>query len=105
MGTLTGIKLISKERQRQVTTEGWTPEHDDQQHAGEIAIAAACYAMHSVWQEVGIPLIWPWDDNYWKPKDPMTDLVRAGALIAAEIDRILRSEANEEHSLHCVKEK
>ena len=33
---------------------------------------------------------WPWSDKWWKPKDKIRDLVRAGALIAAEIDRLQR---------------
>lgn len=86
-----GLDLIAQERKRQVEAEVWTPEHDNRNTSGELAIAAACYAMHSAWkQDAGIPLIWPWEDANWKPKDPISDLVRAGALIAAELDRILR---------------
>jgi len=33
--------------------------------------------------------LWPWGVEYWKPKDPLTNLVRAGALVAAAIDRYL----------------
>lgn len=32
---------------------------------------------------------WPWDMKWWKPSDdPIKNLVKAGALIAAEIDRL-----------------
>jgi hypothetical protein len=31
---------------------------------------------------------WPWSFEWWKPKDRIRNLVRAGALIAAEIDRL-----------------
>lgn len=32
---------------------------------------------------------WPWDPSWWKPSpDPVANLVKAGALIAAEIDRL-----------------
>ena len=41
----TGIKLIAKERKRQIEKEGWSAEHDSQHKDGEIAIAASCYAM------------------------------------------------------------
>ncbi len=92
----TGIVLIAKERERQIDQEDWTPEHDDEHGDGSLALAAATYAMHGA----GIPLqhlnnspvpaMWPWDAKWWKPKDPIRDLVRAGALIAAEIDRLQR---------------
>jgi hypothetical protein len=42
---------------------------------------------------------WPWDERWWKPSnDPIRDLVKAGALIAAEIDRLQRSEATKKIS-------
>ena len=41
---MNGIERIAKERQRQVSVEGWTPQHDDEHKDGEMAIAAACYA-------------------------------------------------------------
>lgn len=85
---------VLAERRRQVEVEGWTPEHDDQHKAGEIAAAAACYALHDVqggyfgrW----LWTMWPWHRDWWKPKDRRRDLVRAGALIIAEIDRLDRA--------------
>ena len=79
-----GIELIAKERQRQIEAEGWTPEHDDQHVHGELADAAACYVD-------GNPVGWPWDEKWWKPSsDPIRNLAKAGALIAAEIDRLQR---------------
>jgi hypothetical protein len=34
---------------------------------------------------------WPWDEKWWKPStNPIRNLVKAGALIAAEIDRLQR---------------
>lgn len=34
---------------------------------------------------------WPWHSSWWKPSDdPIRNLVKAGALIAAEIDRLQR---------------
>ena len=91
-----GVDLIAAERRRQVEQEGWTAEHDDHHVGGEIAGAAACYALASgVLTEEGLadyrPRLWPWAEDWWKPKDPLRNLVRAGALIAAEIDRLLRA--------------
>lgn len=76
---------IAAERQRQIDAEGWTPAHDDAHDYGELARAAACYA-------VGLKNDWPWSDSWWKPKDRRTDLVRAGALIVAEIERLDRAD-------------
>lgn len=87
----TGAELIVAERQRHFDVEGWTPEHDDQWIHGELAVAAACYAVH----RLGLILVrkvWPWDRSWWKPTDEITDLKKAGALLAAEIDRLKRTE-------------
>ncbi len=86
---MTGIELIAAERQRQVTAEGWTAEHDDQHNGGEMAFAAMCYADPDGLSEPDI--YWPWEAEWWKPSgDRVRNLVKAGALIAAEIDRLER---------------
>ena len=90
MITSIGIELINAERRRQIEVEGYTLERDDALNGGSLALAAACYAMHATWQQEGMPLIWPWADEVWKPKDQLSDLIRAGALIAAEIDQLQR---------------
>ena len=69
--------------------EGWTFEHDDTHRRGEMARAAACYALHGL-NVKGRPR-WPWSHSWWKPRNRVSDLVRAGALIAAEIDRLHRA--------------
>jgi hypothetical protein len=79
-----GVDLIAAERARQVSAEGWTAEHDDGHTHGELAAAAAAYA----WPYA--PALWPWGDGF-KPTSRERDLVRAGALIAAEIDRLRRA--------------
>ncbi|SON54273.1 hypothetical protein HDIA_0732 [Hartmannibacter diazotrophicus] len=95
---MNGAESIAAERQRQINEEGWTPEHDDEHTKGEIAKAAACYAWASAtsttfreigewWDGVVLRRLWPWDRTWWKPTDRRRDLVKAGALIAAEIDR------------------
>jgi hypothetical protein len=95
------IELIAAERNRQISKEGWTATHDDEHKWGELAIAASCYALHHTDASVNNPQTtnldgWPWDREWWKPKNPIKDLVRAGALICAEIDRMLRNEQNDE---------
>lgn len=84
-----GVAQIAEERRRQITVEGWTPEHDDEHSSDELACAAAAYAMSDDEQMVG--MLWPWRREWWKPKGRKRDLVRAGALIAAEIDRLERA--------------
>lgn len=82
------------ERQRQVTAEGWAPEHDDEHVEGQIADAAACYALFSSDQGHSTPAHWPWSPDWWKQSGARRDLVKAGALILAEIERIDRASAN-----------
>jgi hypothetical protein len=84
-----GVSLIAVERARQMSVEGWTPAHDDEHHRGELAVSAARYALHDT--AVSNRIAWQWESYWWKPKDPIRNLVRAGALIAAEIDRRLRA--------------
>lgn len=90
----TGIELIAEERQRQVTVEGYDNAHDDEHSAGELAMAAMCYAMDPIWRPAEIaPMGWPWigggemDGFKPTPGDRVRELVKAGALIVAEIDR------------------
>lgn len=85
----TGIELIAAERQRQQEREGWTASHDDTHRRGELARAACCYALQHT-TVTGRAIRWPWSRDWWKPKEPVQNLVRAGALIAAEIDRLQR---------------
>lgn len=97
----TGIELITEERNRQIAEEGWSPEHDDEHINHEIAIAAVCYALPEEvhYPDMGIWVterdeMWPWDLKWWKPSpnDRVRELVKAGALIAAEIDRLQRKQ-------------
>lgn len=106
--TMSVIAEIAAERCRQINVEGWTPEHDDQWRQGQMAGAAACYAMHGL--EIGdrIPEdnddylpervaaltrdLWPWDRKWWKPANRRRDLVKAAALIVAEIERMDRQD-------------
>lgn len=95
-----GATLIHQGRQRQVSAEGWTLEHDDEHVMGELIGAALSYAGFSLEQvtdgeiEAGSEFeYWPdWDFKWWKPSDdPIRNLIKAGALIAAEIDRLQRA--------------
>ncbi|MFU4800975.1 hypothetical protein O0072_12205 [Pseudomonas aeruginosa] len=90
---------VQAERRRQITAEGWTPEHDDEHADGQMAQAAGCYALHAGgigtdWpdgRQNGAALFWPWDKDSWKPTTPRRDLVKACALALAEIERLDRA--------------
>lgn len=82
---------VVAERQRQQSVEGWTPEHDNAYQNSELADAAACYAIHAHNQGFSTPAHWPWSPDWWKQSGARRDLVKAGALILAEIERIDRA--------------
>lgn len=86
---------VIAERRRQIAVEGWTPEHDDEHGRGEMALAAACYARHAIVPPAlsDVPATWPWGASWWKPGDPRRMLVKAAALILAEIERLDRAAA------------
>lgn len=88
----TGIELIAAERERQITSEGYTASHDNQYGDNELLEAANSYirATANGWDDM--PCAWPFSEEWWKPSGPIRNLVKAGALIAAEIDRIQREE-------------
>lgn len=85
----TGTELIAEERQRQLEKEGFDAAHDDEHGDSALVDAAACYAMGR-----RLP-VWPWGIDWWKPgnggkQGRIRELTKAGALIAAEIDRLQR---------------
>lgn len=85
---------VLEERRRQIEQEGWTPNRDDRYVDRELALAAASYTLEKPeWdQEVrDMPgPYWPWPNEWWKPTTPRRNLVKAGALIIAEIERLDR---------------
>jgi len=106
MTRMNGIQSIAAERRRQIVSEGWTAEHDDEHKDESLALVAALYAAPGPLFEVndhrsddGFGRIrfddpWPasWDtrwDKRWD-HDRRRCLAIAGALIAAEIDRLDR---------------
>ena len=118
MGKKSGVELIAAERQRQIGGEGYTPEHDDEHAGEELAYAAACYAApervfvpmdYAAGRFYIDPFPKGWHDKRCCPPPPhegkggnvaypelfegkhrIRMLVKAGALIAAEIDRLSR---------------
>jgi hypothetical protein len=97
---------VLAERHRQISEEGWTPEHDDQHLNGDMALAAATYAVASTYPDTALKWVkrpyhlnnirrladlWPWEVGWWKPGTARRMLVKAGALILAEIERLDRA--------------
>ncbi len=86
---------VLTERRRQIEQEGFDHKHDDQDdQPGDLARAAACYAIAAAYyphDDVAIVRFWPWLDTWWKPTDRRRNLVKAGALIIAEIERLDRT--------------
>jgi len=116
-----GAERIAKERARQISEENYDEWHDDEHDGAEIAMAAACYAASAASSRIyvmkefaaGVTFDdpWPWDDCYDKRpydgnvlREPVSDaqrirmLEKAGALVAAEIDRLLRKPSRPKRS-------
>jgi len=102
------IDDVVAERKRQIEEEGWTEAHDDQHDDRSLALAGARYAHNYVsrawimddfddgadrYKAEDAPYEWPtsWHEDWWKPKNPRRDLVRAAALLIAEIERLDRA--------------
>jgi len=111
----TGIEMITDERLRQIEDEGFDNSHDDDHTACELVCAAICYAAPEpiFFQRDDYATIYfvdPWPEDWDADCDKrhrtsrgklipgenlsrekrMRDLAKAGALIAAEIDRLQR---------------
>jgi hypothetical protein len=94
------VQDVLAERQRQITKEGWTTAHDDAYYAGDLSKAASVYALvgSSDGRVIGDELspsitqmVWPWEWHWFKPRDRRYNLVRAAALLLAEIERLDRA--------------
>lgn len=98
---LSGLELIEEERARHIKL-GFDALHDSTEVEQELAIAAGLYALDGTYAQQmlenvagpsGLPDdLWPWNDGSYPDKRGQLDRVRqltiAGALIAAEIDRL-----------------
>lgn len=100
--TRAALQAIFDERARQITAEGFDRGHDDEHDSGALALAGGCYAMRSIGlkyydsdETEAPPIAWPWSKADWKPKGPTRDLVRAAALIVAELERLERARNRE----------
>ena len=114
--TIVALIELAGERARQVQVEGFTPEWDDKhQPTGNLALAAAAYATfaampnetvrehhaRSLWGFVPgftgiLGQLWPWPAQWFTPCDRRAELVKAGALILAELERLARQAERED---------
>lgn len=104
-----GSQDVLAERRRQLEVEDFRKDEDDHYTSGEMAWAAVCYLQNAAvagkMQGLGLlnaeqcdergrslpqPEVWPWDAEWWKPAGQRRDLVKAAALIIAEIERLDR---------------
>lgn len=109
---MSALDDVAAERRRQIEVEGWSADHDDLHDSGQMARAAAWYTMnasyvgrsdclndvadthhelHKIFSAEHSAFSWPWLRKWWKPKNARHDLVKAAALIVAEIERIDRA--------------
>lgn len=101
----TGIELIAEERSRQIQAEGFSAEHDKAHKPFNLIRAASAYVesaidhsflddgridieMFEYHQDCTRECFWPFEPERFKPTTTIRDLVKAGALIAAAIDRL-----------------
>lgn len=96
------VNDVINERFRQILEEGFNAAHDDEHNAGELCSAASAYAIYAGdqihplsmgdgFRDGSIPDGWLWDASWWKPKTPRENLIKAAALIIAEIERLDRN--------------
>lgn len=102
------IEDVINERRRQIEVEDFDASYDDMATKGQLAAAAATYAysttlsdrhrqyvsgIYSIENSATLRELWPpsWDKIWWKPTDRRRDLVKAAALLIAEIERLDRA--------------
>lgn len=96
---------VAAERQRQITAEGYDHAHDDAHEDFELSRAASVYALFAAMPALdrdfalrhgphlyGANIVWPWGREHLNLTTRRADLVKAGALILAEIERLDRKE-------------
>lgn len=112
IGTERVLQDLARERKRTVVVEGFGRAGDDAQPAGRLAMAAASYLVNwnafmtvvrdqnvltsdemaeALTNAIAPPGFWPLDPAWWKPHNDRSDLIRAGALIIAEVERLDRA--------------
>lgn len=97
------LSRLLRERIEQVERHGYTRSHDADHQEGEIGLGALAYLCAGLAVELGDGFdeaaarqaacldsaanVWPWPRELFRPHDYETCLVKAGAMILAELDR------------------
>jgi hypothetical protein len=100
-----GARDVIAERLGQQKREGFTSQRDDGYVYDELTNAAIAYVLSAQsptlreFRPIGVPSVWPdnWDEKWFKPVGPRRDLVKAAALLIAEVDRLDRAEGAPGH--------
>lgn len=88
------IEDVLAERRRQIEVEDFSSTYDDMATRGQLASAGACYALTASGTPIAvIETLWPWAAKWWKPTTVRRNLIKAAALLLAEIERIDRATA------------
>jgi len=97
------LSEVAKERMRQIG-KGFDAAHDDRYVRNELLRAAIAYADHDdtpgpfesiLGMKKGAPFGWPWDERWWRPEGKRKNLIKATALLLAEIEKMDRKAARE----------
>ena len=82
--TMDAVRLVEAERHRHFR-RGYDAAHDDQFWRGELVDMAGW------WLHPDSSIVdWPWDDDWPEHGERVDDLIKAAALIVAEVDRRIR---------------
>lgn len=82
------LEEVFEERRRQREVKGYTAAHDRQHDEGELAMAAAAFAVQSTGDGTGADILWPFPTLMPAYATRRHRLIVAAALIVAEIERI-----------------
>lgn len=84
------IDEIVAERKRQIHDKGYTLENDDAYTNNELIDAAIAYCTSAKKETAAAKECWPWSLEHFKPSEDRRDIIKAIALLMAEVDRLDR---------------
>jgi hypothetical protein len=83
-----GIELITEEREKQVNKYNHTAASDSIYKDKELLRASMTYLMLALTQSTDGKQYWPWHPDWLHNEGYIENLKKAGAFIAAELDRV-----------------
>ena len=85
----TAIDLVKKEREKQISKHGYTTAHDRQHPKKAVLYGALAYLNSVIYSPTVGTEDWPFEEESFKPEGDIKNLVKAAAMIIAEIDKRL----------------